>query len=269
MNGSHPVAYGSINIAAAGWLDAAYDLDAYQSTSNETPVVVVVSARQLTTKQMLAVVELADPFTGVFHPTPSDWKLLGSVHLPPAVQQPPPPRMDAPTVAARGGAGAGRGGAGVPHTGCNRVRVHHRSKLAIFSCFGGGAGNDVVGFVDLTDTSTPKMLGTVPFVTQQPTGMLVVGDAVFVAGELDIMVFNLRGGGAAGMRSAHAPLPPLVATCGAACTQVGTAHGQNFHSLAYRLQEGRHLLFISAQIDNNIGCVEIVDPNVIALLAAE
>jgi hypothetical protein len=78
-------------------------------------------------------------------------------------------------------------------------------------------------------------------------------------------VFNLRAGTVAG---AAPSLPPVVATCGSACQQVGTAHGQNFHSIAYRLQDGKHLIFISAQIDNNIGCVEIVDPGVIALLTA-
>ena len=33
----------------------------------------------------------------------------------------------------------------------------------------------------------------------------------------------------------------------------------------YRLEQGRHLIFISAQIDNIIGCVEVVDPKIIDL----
>ena len=48
---------------------------------------------------------------------------------------------------------------------------------------------------------------------------------------------------------------------------VGKAKGQNFHSLSHRLQDGRHLLFLSAQIDNVMGCVEIVDPTIISLLS--
>ena len=74
-----------------------------------------------------------------------------------------------------------------------------------------------------------------------------------------MMVFNMRSGGA---RS-----PPLVATCGAACAAVGGARGQNFHSIDYKLLGGKHLVFISAQIDNNMGAVEIVDEAIIALLA--
>lgn len=53
---------------------------------------------------------------------------------------------------------------------------------------------------------------------------------------------------------------------GAACGPVGHGLGQNFHSIAYRLQGGKHLIFISAQLDNAIGAVEIVDPRIIALL---
>ena len=47
---------------------------------------------------------------------------------------------------------------------------------------------------------------------------------------------------------------------------VGSSKGQNFHSIAYKLMGGKHLLFISAQIDNNLGAVEIVDEAIIALL---
>ena len=101
----------------------------------------------------------------------------------------------------------------------------------------------------------------VPFVTQQPTGMMIVGDVLFVAGELDIMAFDMSS-------SNSSAAPVLLATCGAACARVGNATGQNFHSMDYRLQEeeGRHLLFVSAQIDNAIGCVEIVDPQIVKLL---
>lgn len=104
------------------------------------------------------------------------------------------------------------------------------------------------------------------FYISQPTGMLIVGDALFVAGEHDMMVFNL---GASDPAVAVANLP-LVATCGAACARVGDAGGQNFHSVAYKLMqfgsEYKHMVFISAQIDNNVGAVEIIDPEIISLL---
>lgn len=60
---------------------------------------------------------------------------------------------------------------------------------------------------------------------------------------------------------------PLVATCGSACARIGGSNGQNFHSVAYKeLAGGRHMVFVSAQIDNNVGAVEIVSPEIIALL---
>ena len=66
----------------------------------------------------------------------------------------------------------------------------------------------------------------VSFVSQQPTGMLLVGDVLFVAGELDFMAFDMRNSTPAAALS-----PPLLATCGSVCRQVGNATGQNFHSL--------------------------------------
>ena len=153
--------------------------------------------------------------------------------------------------------------------------------------------------MDIKDPERPVLISTTPFVSQQPTGMLVVGDALFgtrplqtlavthtlprancqairlsvrpavsvltrlvagsiaVAGEHDLMVFDMR---------SSARSPPLVATCGAACAAVGDASGQNFHSIAYKLLGGKHLVFISAQIDNNMGAVEVVGEDVVALL---
>ena len=60
---------------------------------------------------------------------------------------------------------------------------------------------------------------------------------------------------------------PLVATCGSACARIGGSNGQNFHSVAYKeLAGGRHMVFVSAQVDNNVGAVEIISPEIIALL---
>ena len=102
----------------------------------------------------------------------------------------------------------------------------------------------------------------------QPTGMLIVGDALFVAGEHDMMVFNIGADLATSVSSI-----PLVGRCGAACDKVATSAGQNFHSIAYKLlqaeNEHKHMIFISAQIDNNVGAVEIVDAEIISLLIRE
>eukprot|EP01046_Picozoa_sp_COSAG06_P031923 COSAG06_NODE_3150_length_5768_cov_7.694733_2_plen_95_part_00 len=44
-------------------------------------------------------------------------------------------------------------------------------------------GGDLVGFVDLTEPSTPRMISAVPFVSKEPTGMLIVNDALIVVSE--------------------------------------------------------------------------------------
>ena len=109
---------------------------------------------------------------------------------------------------------------------------------------------------------TPAVLkeAAVPFVTEQPTGMLVVGNVVFVAGGRDLMAFDMAA------KVAPTEPAPVLATCGAACAGVAHDPGQNLHSMSYRLQNGRHYIFMSAQIDNAIGAVEILDPKVIARL---
>lgn len=214
----------------AGWeasetygMDSAmFDVDALLTSTGPLLVAVGPAACEADCP-ILRVFNITDGRTGRFRP---DWRASGVVN--------------------RSWAGA---------KGCNRVRVHQKSRRAVFSCFG---GNDLVGFVDLEDHKHPNLTGVIPFVTEQPTGMLVVGDAVLVAGGRDVMVFDMRAPPIRGV-------PPVVATCGAACAAVAPSAGQNFHSIGYRLEQGRHLIFISAQIDNIIGCVEVVDPKIIDL----
>lgn len=55
-------------------------------------------------------------------------------------------------------------------------------------------------------------MAAVRFVTEQPTGMTVVGDVLFVAGGLELMAFDM----AAKVGSDEAP--PVLGTCGAAAT---------------------------------------------------
>lgn len=54
-----------------------------------------------------------------------------------------------------------------PHRygGCNRVRIV-ANRVAVFSC----VKRNVVGFADLGVSSAPRLLKTVPFVDEQPTG---------------------------------------------------------------------------------------------------
>jgi hypothetical protein len=246
-----PRPFGAVRSAGFG-LGGIYDIDGLRPPPSPTelhpsrpPLAVVVSPHRVTgQKAILGIVRMHDPSHHFL--SPANWTLIGSLSF-----------ADVTRAAARAALNATLVSRA---KGCNRVRVHQRSQRAAFSCFGTHTeGGDIVGFADVSRPEKPAIISVVPFVTQQPTGMLVVGDALFVAGELDIMVFDLS--------AARPASPPLLTTCGAACRSVGTQRGQNFHSIAYKAVEGRHLIFISAQIDNNMGCVEIVDRRVIALLS--
>eukprot|EP00041_Stephanoeca_diplocostata_P020129 m.443290 g.443290 ORF g.443290 m.443290 type:complete len:146 (+) comp21483_c0_seq9:331-768(+) len=108
----------------------------------------------------------------------------------------------------------------------------------------------------------PTLVRSWPFVDEQPTGMLVNGDALFVAGGQDIMIFDIGSKAVGG-----SPLnTTLVASCGNACAAAMPGAGQNAHSLGYSKYGNSHLLFLSAQTGNNVGIVEITSPAVISLL---
>ena len=170
---------------------------------------------------------------------------------------------------------------GWPHsTGCNRIRsAHHISVNIVFiSCFSSALNSVFV--VDLfpggrtsgVNVSAARILHAFPFVDEQPTGMLVVGRALFVAGGRALMAFDIS-------QPRH---PTVAANCTAngACGKILLSSGQNAHSLAHWRttidneavvkQEGRqgakHFLILTAQIDNNVGLVEVVDSNLIALM---
>jgi hypothetical protein len=272
-----------LDLRAKGWLQRAYDLDVYHLenvnhgrvpilASGTSPLLVVVGPKRSGEKShLLAVLAITNATTGVFD-RPEEWTVKGTIQYPGNVDTNAGPNTNSASPIQLNRPSASRSNEG-DSFGCNRIRVHQPSRRAAYSCFGGGPGHDVVGFVDLIDPQNPSVLGTVPFVTEQPTGMLMLGDALFVAGELDIMVFDMGNATPAAPPAvatevnANVQLPRVVATCGAACAKVGKAKGQNFHSIAYKLTAaGRHLIFISAQIDNAIGCVEIVDPQIIALI---
>lgn len=143
------------------------------------------------------------------------------------------------------------------HTGCNRVRAY--DGVAFVACFGVGEHGVVVA-VDL-DVAAPQLLWQREFVDKQPTGMLLSGRALVVAGGRDLMVWNVSDARRAGV---------VVASCGAACSAALPGEGQNAHSMALVRDgaRGRLLLAISAQVSNNIGVVSVDDPAVVALLNA-
>ena len=240
--GATPAPFGSCDMRTTGptspGLTAAFDLSPYLPVGASVPLVVVVSTED---RNLLALMQLTKTSaSGTFVPA-ADWSAVGT--------------LSSAVLKTVGWNATGRG--------CNRVRVHQRSHRAVFSCFGGGHGHASVGFVDISQPHTPILMEAVPFVTEQPTGMLIVGDALFVAGGRDLMVFDM----AAPVSSTEAP--PVLATCGDACLSVANVPGQNFHTPSYSFQAGRHLVFLSAQGDNAMGVVEILDPKVIARLTAE
>jgi hypothetical protein len=75
------------------------------------------------------------------------------------------------------------------------MHPHIRSQTEAHSPSGAShalRGGDLVGFVDLKEPSKPRVISAVPFVSKEPTGMLIVNDALIVAGEHDMMVFDMR-----------------------------------------------------------------------------
>jgi hypothetical protein len=86
--------------------------------------------------------------------------------------------------------------------------------------------------------------------------MLVTGSAVLVAGGRDMMVFNMT----------LPEAPTLAATCGEACARVMLSSGQNAHGLDVQRNHGQALVLLTAQIDNRLGAVEVLDPALEALL---
>lgn len=234
--GPAPRPLGSCNMTAQSGpgLVKAMDIDQYRPAVNLAPLLVVVSAED---RNLLAIMKLTSADNTSFS-APAEWKATGT--------------LPASVLSTVGWNATGRG--------CNRVRVHHDSHRAVFSCFGGGHGHASVGFVDLAVPTQPRLMAAVPFVTEEPTGMLVVGNVVFVAGGRDLMAFDMAA------KVGPTEPAPVLATCGSACAGVAHNPGQNLHSMSYRSQAGRHYLFMSAQIDNSIGAVEILDPGILARL---
>lgn len=140
-------------------------------------------------------------------------------------------------------------------SGCNRVRAHRG--FVFISCFGPGANNVVS--ISLARPDQPRVVRVMPYVDEQPTGMLVQGQALLVAGGRDFMVFNI---------SDPAATAGALATCGPLCRQAAPSPGQNFHTpaVAWDAAAGQYRVYLSAQIDNNLGMVRVAAGSPVAAL---
>jgi len=161
-----------------------YDLDVYSSDSGQQ-VIAAVSPRGALVTQ----IAVTDAATGAVLP-PSRWRVQQTIATPTAWGL---------------------------STGCNRIRV--RAGHAFVSCF--NIAGQPHGIVVVVDLAARAVLRQFPFVDEQPTGMLVIGKALFVAGGRDVMVFNIT----------DPARTTVVATCGAPCQRALVGPGQNAHSM--------------------------------------
>eukprot|EP00656_Telonema_subtile_P015696 TRINITY_DN18258_c0_g1_i1.p1 TRINITY_DN18258_c0_g1~~TRINITY_DN18258_c0_g1_i1.p1 ORF type:complete len:280 (-),score=38.95 TRINITY_DN18258_c0_g1_i1:186-1025(-) len=223
MNGSLVTALAngtgvSSALSLEGHLASTYDLDVYEERDTGCLYAVVVSAKD--TQGLVALVRITAATGGAVLPTES-WAVVGVVP-------------------------------GTGWKGCNRVRV--AGTTAFISCF----GTNSVAAIDISHPSRPQVVWEQGFVDEQPTGMLLQGNALLVAGGRSLAVYNIS----------DTQSPTLAATCTDACAQVLVSAGQNAHSFAiYReALSGEVFAFLSAQIDNSVGLVRVVSPVIRGLL---
>ena len=141
-------------------------------------------------------------------------------------------------------------------SGCNRIRVS--GSIAFISCFAAQLNS-----VYAVNLSSMKIVSTHKFVDEQPTGMIIVGKALLVAGGRGLMAFNISTPAA----------PALVASCNGGdgsktCGRIARSGSQNFHSMGHRSDAttGDHFIVMTAQIDNNLGVLKVRNAALIKLL---
>lgn len=198
----------------------AYDIDVFRASDGQQFVAVVSPQGSA----LVSLIAVTDRSTGVVVP-PSRWHVNRTILTPPSWGD---------------------------TTGCNRIRV--RGGHAFVSCFNVLKPSGIVAVFSL---QTGAFVRHFPFADVQPTGMLVVGRALFVAGGRDVMVFNIT----------DPATTSVVTTCGGACKQALLGPGQNAHSLAHAVINGTRVLVISGQVDNGLGAVAVVDDRVLRLMA--
>jgi len=157
-------------------------------------------------------------------------------------------------------------------TGCNRLRIVAKSSagsdpgghVAFISCYAKALNSVYV--VDLPgptlrNASDAMLVHSIPFADEQPTGMLVVNNALFVAGGRSVMAFDIS----------DPTGPMVVGVCNTSCERILLSAGQNAHSMAYFTRRTRgvlhHYLLLTAQIDNNVGIIELMQQRIIALVS--
>lgn len=214
------------NLTAVGSIGAACDVAVLEIDGQEGGVFIVAVSSWKADLGVMAVVRIASPSRQLL--PYADWQVVSALHL-----------STKPSGT----------------SGCNRVEV--LGTYAYMACFG-TTPHGTIEVVDLANPIVPRVVVTEEFIDEQPTGMLLQGQALFVAGGRDVMAFDVSG--------AHGPLA-LVATCGQVCKDhIFLTPGQNAHSMTYMRSAGRHLLVLTAQQENSLGMVELQSANLTHLL---
>lgn len=216
------------NLTAVGSIAAACDVAVLEIDGQEGGVFVVAVSSWQAELGVMAIVRIASPSRQLL--PYAEWQVVSTLHL---------------STKPSG------------KSGCNRVEI--LGTYAYMACFG-TTQNGTIEVVDLTNPDLPIHLDAITsaFIDEQPTGMLLQGKALFVAGGRDVMAFDVSG--------EHGPLA-LVATCGQVCkNHIFLTPGQNAHSMTYMRSGGRHLLVLTAQQENSLGMVELQSANLTKLL---
>ena len=144
-------------------------------------------------------------------------------------------------------------------SGCGAT-VEHNDVIYI-AC---ANANTVLG-VSLESDANPVF--NIPFPGKHARGLLLVGDALFVAGGNDVYVYDLSNVDP----DTPAKTPPVqIGHCGGACAKIlgSSAVHANAHGMAYQYDEDKqtHHLVLTAAYANRVGMVEITATAVTKIL---
>jgi hypothetical protein len=159
-----------------------------------------------------------------------------------------------------GGQGGVHAPVGFPReTGCGDTVEHN--DLIYIAC----AGANAVLAVSLESDTNPVF--NIPFPGRHARGLLLVGDALFVAGGNDVVVYDLSKVNP----DTPSKTPPIqVGRCSAACAKIlgSSASRANAHGMAYRYDAGRrtHNLVLTAAYANRVGVIALTSPAITGIL---
>lgn len=127
--------------------------------------------------------------------------------------------------------------------GANRVDIYGR--YAVFACSPGMT----IGVIDLSNPDKPRTVAVLPFADEHPTGLTIAGTLAFVGGGRVVEVIDLSD-----------PENPASRAVFRLDSVLPTGR-DNIHDLVYR--DG--LLYITAQNDNRIVIVRVLDQQLLEL----